>query len=164
MSDRKRAIESSLVSICVLGLAVVYWVQNPMVSYPDAFFEKGVLAITALLAAYNVARSFVSFRRIDRTSNQTDRKSRKGGVSPLVVGLGATILFFGAIFVLGFYVSVACFLFGMYGFVGVERKQIKLRYVISSAGAAVAVAIGLYVVFTVLLGVQPPISLLAHVL
>lgn len=148
------------VSLGVLILAIVFWVQNPAFRYPDSVFPIGVIVLAGGLSIVNGARAFRSLRGAPR-SVTAPTGARSGGGSPLIIGLGATVVLFAAIFVFGFYVSTACFLFGMYAFVGDRETRWTGRNLIGSALASIGVAVALYVVFTLLLGVQPPIPLIS---
>lgn len=152
--------ETLWVSLGVLALAIVFWLQNPAFRYPDSVFPLGVIVLAGLLSIVNGARAVMAWRRANRAMSAPTARERL--ISPLAIGLGATVVLFASIFVFGFYVCTACFLFGMYAFVGDRETRWTRRNLIVSAVASIGVAAALYVVFTRLLGVQPPISLISR--
>lgn len=155
---QRHARETLAVSIGVLALAVGFWIQNRPYHFPDSVFPEGIIGITGLLALVNGVQALQQVRStVSRPSSRTP-VDRRVSSAPLVIGLAATVVFFVSIFIVGFYTSTAGFLFGMYAFVGERREPLTPQRLAVALGMGIGVAGALYVVFTVLLGVQPPIA------
>jgi hypothetical protein len=116
---------------------------------PNGVFPKLVIAWVGVAAAINL---MMVIRKPDRSAERGPGL-RALFESPVTRGLALTIAFYLGIFVIGFYPALGLFLLAMYVTHG-GRPTRKIAAI--SLVSAVCVTGLLYVVFTVLLGVQTP--------
>lgn len=143
-----------LVVLCAIIVVVAaFAVQSLNLPNPNGIFPKLVIVWVGIAAAVNL---MMVLRNPDR-SVERGPGWKALLTSPVTRGLFLTIAFYLGIFVIGFYLALAVFLLIMFLTHGGRPTR---RIATISVVSALCVTGMLYLVFTVLLGVQTPSGVL----
>lgn len=142
----------------IIAVALVFWVQSLQFHYPDGVFPKGVILLLGGLGIVNVVAELCKPAGTPSTGDSAATAVSRPiwYRTPLFVGLTSTVVYFLAISLIGFYGATFFFLAGMYGFRDGTTRRWALRPTLVSLASAGGLSVLLYIVFTVLLGVQTP--------